>query len=106
MNTILYVKFNNQPEALMRIMSLLRKRKFNIRNMSMMETANPMQAHLILMLREENRNMDQIIHQIEKCIDIYEVKNIAHVQAFEEEYYTRCIKEIFPSYSFENIEKM
>lgn len=76
MNRVLFAEVNNQPEVLMRIVGLLRRRQFQMKSISMVEAENPMQAHLMITTKEEPESIERAMLLIEKIVDVYKVKTI------------------------------
>lgn len=89
---MLRVLVNNQPEVLMRITGLLRRRGFNIKSISMVETSDPSLAHVTIRTDEDNKCVKQAIHQMEKCVDVHEITQIDHMMGFERQWDLMKIK--------------
>ncbi|QZY53949.1 acetolactate synthase small subunit [Crassaminicella profunda] len=76
MNRILFAEVNNQPEVLMRIIGLLRRRAFHMKSISMVETENKALAHLMITTKEEPESIERAMLLIEKIVDVYKVKTM------------------------------
>ncbi|TCO73106.1 acetolactate synthase small subunit [Marinisporobacter balticus] len=76
MNRILFVEVNNQPEVLMRVVGLLRRRAFHMKSISMVETENPSLAHLMITTKEDDYNIERAMYLIEKIVDVHHVKTM------------------------------
>ena len=77
MDRVIFALVNNEPEVLMRIAGFLRRMGFNIKSISMSETAsNPSIAHLMIKTEEKNQNIERAIKNIEKFINVYTVVKI------------------------------
>ncbi|QXM05396.1 acetolactate synthase small subunit [Crassaminicella indica] len=76
MNRVLFAEVNNQPEVLMRILGLLRRREFHIKSISMVEAENPTLAHLMITTKEEVKSIERVMRSMEKIIDVYNVKAV------------------------------
>ncbi|QEK11626.1 hypothetical protein FQB35_04205 [Crassaminicella thermophila] len=74
MNRILFAQVNNQPEVLMRVIGLLRRREFHMKSISMVEAENPSFAHLMIATKEDHQSIERAMYLIEKMVDVYQVK--------------------------------
>ncbi|WZL75003.1 acetolactate synthase small subunit [Clostridiaceae bacterium 35-E11] len=88
---MLFVVVNNEPEVLMRVTGLLRRKGINIKSIRMEESTNPSFAHLTI-LTEDNECMEQTMTQMEKFVDVHEVKKIDHFTKFQREWETMKTK--------------
>lgn len=74
MNRVLFAEMNNQPEVLMRVIGILRRRAFHMKSINMVETENPSLAHLMITTRENYDDIERAMYLIEKIVDVYKVK--------------------------------
>lgn len=85
MNKTIFALVNNEPEVLMRITGLMRRRGFNMKKIVMEESAEPNKAHLTITLPEGYQNIALTIHQMEKMIDVYRVEEVDTLSSFNGE---------------------
>ncbi|MBB6215288.1 acetolactate synthase-1/3 small subunit [Anaerosolibacter carboniphilus] len=78
MSRTLLAFVNNEPEVLMRVTGLLRRKGLDIKHISMGESKTPAVAYLVTTLTGENQDINQAIHQMNKLIDVYRVDEIAY----------------------------
>jgi acetolactate synthase-1/3 small subunit len=78
MSRTLLAFVNNEPEVLMRVTGLLRRKGLDIKHISMGESRTPAVAYLMTTLMGENQDINQAIHQMNKLIDVYRVDEIAY----------------------------
>ncbi|MCT4606534.1 MAG: hypothetical protein N4A64_10600 [Marinisporobacter sp.] len=76
MNRVLFAEVNNQPEVLMRIVGLLRRRQFSMKSISMVEGENETLAHLMITTNEKPESIERAMLLIEKIVDVYKVKTM------------------------------
>ncbi|MDF2545449.1 acetolactate synthase small subunit [Anaerosolibacter sp.] len=78
MSRTLLAYVNNEPEVLMRVTGLFRRKGLDIKHISMGESKTPAVAYLVTTLAGENQDINQAIHQMNKLIDVYRVDEIAY----------------------------
>lgn len=88
---MLFAIVNNEPEVLMRVTGLLRRKGVNIKSIQMEEASNPSFAHLTI-LTEENACMEQTMTQMEKFVDVHGVRKIESFTKFQREWETMKAK--------------
>lgn len=76
MNKTICALVNNEPEVLMRITGLMRRRGFSMKKIVMEESTEPNKALLTITLPEEQQNITLAIHQMEKLVDVYSVREL------------------------------
>ena len=76
MNKTICALVNNEPEVLMRITGLMRRKGFSMKKIVMEESIEPNTALLTITLPEEQQNITLAIHQMEKLVDVYSVREL------------------------------
>ncbi len=94
MNKILFAQVNNKPEVLMRITGLLRRKGFDMKGISMMQTSKPSLAYITIMTEGENEKIQQAIHQIEKNVDVYTAKMIEEFSEVQSDWYVEWLNQM------------
>ncbi|MDD2480727.1 MAG: ACT domain-containing protein [Lutispora sp.] len=72
MEKTLVAKVNNEIDVLMRISGIIRRKGFNMKSIHM-EQSTESQADLKIMLSYQDKSVDQLMHQIRKYNDVYEI---------------------------------
>ncbi len=73
---VVAVLVNNQFGVLNRVASMFRRRGFNIDTLTVGETQNPELSRITITFRGED-SKDQIIKQLEKMTDVYDVQDLS-----------------------------
>lgn len=76
MNRTIFALVNNEPDALMRITGLLRRKGLSMKSISMGETDKPSIAYLVVTLYFDKGNFGQIINCMKKLLDVYSVEEV------------------------------
>jgi acetolactate synthase-1/3 small subunit len=76
MNKTILAVVNNEPDVLMRVTGLLRRKGLSMKNIAMGETDKPSVAYLIVTLRLDNENLGQILNNLKKLVDVYSVEEV------------------------------
>lgn len=93
MDRVIFALVNNEPEVLMRVTGFLRRVEFNIKSISMSETASdPSLAHLTIKTGEENQSIERVIKNIEKFINVYAVIKVEDCTLFSKKWDTTKAK--------------
>ncbi len=74
MNTILELTVANHPGVMSHVMGLFARRAFNVDSIVCMPLSGNAGLSRIWLRVQEDRRLDQMIRQIEKLIDVSEVK--------------------------------
>ncbi len=85
MDRMLLALVNNQPETLMRVTGLIRRRGYIMKKISMVEASDSSFAYLTAKIKDENRGIEQIIDQIKKLVDVHKVEEINHKSLYKRE---------------------
>lgn len=73
---VVAILVNNQFGVLNRVASMFRRRGFNIDTLTVGETQNPELSRITITFRGED-SKDQIIKQLEKMTDVYDVQDLS-----------------------------
>ncbi|WP_066507199.1 ACT domain-containing protein [Abyssisolibacter fermentans] len=77
MQKTIKAQLKNGLDSLVRVTNILRKKEFNIKDISMTSTSNRCCSDLIITIYEnEGLGVKQVINQMEKIIDIYEIREV------------------------------
>ncbi|MCU4677560.1 acetolactate synthase small subunit [Catenovulum sp. 2E275] len=76
MKTILAVTVENKPCALSRVVGLFSQRGYNIESLSVNRSPGKEYSKIILITHGTERVIEQVIKQLEKLINVSEVKNL------------------------------
>ncbi len=76
MKTILSVSIENKPCALSRVVGLFSQRGYNIESLSVNKPTGADYSKIIIITHGNERVIDQVIKQLEKLINVSEVKNL------------------------------
>ena len=82
MKTTLFVLMNNEPEALMRITGLLRRKGLSVKSLRMDEVENSSMTCLTITLLLENQRVSDILFNIKKMIDVHKVEEMNNTELF------------------------
>ena len=66
----------NRPGVLSRVSGLFTRRSYNIDSLTVAETENPLYSRMTIALHSDENTAMQIKHQLEKLIDVMEVKEL------------------------------
>lgn len=72
MEKFLVAKVRNEIDVLMRISGIIRRKGFNMKSIHMQQSTEN-RADLEIMLSYKDESVDQLINQIKKCNDVYEI---------------------------------
>lgn len=89
MDRTLIALVDNQVDALLRTMGLIRRKGLVMKKISMEECDNEAFAFLKITIGGNKRGTNQIIHQIQKLIDVHEIRELKEVdklKSFDKEY--------------------
>jgi acetolactate synthase-1/3 small subunit len=70
----------HRPGALSRVVSLFRRRRFNIISITAGESEKKGVYRLTFVVDSEKTDVAQVIHQVEKLIEVIKVEDITHLQ--------------------------
>jgi len=73
---ILVALVENKLGVLNRISSLFRRRRFNIDSLNVGRTENPDLSRMTIVVNAEDTNVEQVIKQLYKIIDVVKVSNV------------------------------
>jgi len=73
MNTILELTVNNHPGTLSHVAGLFARRAFNLDGILCMPLPDPARSRIWLRVQEDAR-LEQLIHQLEKLVDVEQVR--------------------------------
>lgn len=76
MNRTIFATVNNQPDVLMRVTGLLRRKGISMKNIAMGETDEPSVAYMVITIKMANENIGLILNNIKKLVDVYSVKEV------------------------------
>ena len=68
----------NQPGVLNRVASLFRQRGFNIESLTVSETDNPGISRMTIVVDGNTTNVEQVIKQLYKLIEVTKVTEVTH----------------------------
>ncbi len=85
MKKTLSITVYNESGVLTRISTVFSSRGFNIDSIAVGPTANPGISCIILVLPADNQKIEQIIKQLNKLIQVIEVKNVTQRACVERE---------------------
>lgn len=77
MNRILAVLVENQPGVLARVAGLIRRRGFNIDSLAVGTTEDPAISRITLVVDGDEGQIQQVMRQLEKLIDVLAVSELA-----------------------------
>lgn len=72
MEKLLVAKVSNEIDVLMRVSGIIRRKGFSMKSIHM-EQSTENQANLKIMLSYQDKSVDQLMNQIKKYNDVYEV---------------------------------
>lgn len=78
-------KVRNHPGVMSHVSGLFTRRGFNIDSIAVGVTENPDISIMTIVVRETDEKLTQIIHQIEKLIDVIEVRDLAYNESITRE---------------------
>ena len=73
------VTVENKFGVLARVSSLFSSRGYNIDSLAVGETSDPTISHMTIVVKGDDRILEQVIKQLDKRIDVIEVKDIAEL---------------------------
>lgn len=76
MTKTLWALVGNGPESLMRITGLIRRKGCTMKKIVMEEVQDESKAYLTITLGVEDKDIDNILHQMRRFQDVYEVNEI------------------------------
>ena len=76
MLAILSILVENKPGILWKITNLFRAKNFNIDSISVGVTADPVFSRMTIMIYAEEKQIQQIVKQLDKMIDTVDVKHL------------------------------
>ncbi|SKC50838.1 ACT domain-containing protein [Maledivibacter halophilus] len=64
-------------ETLIRVVGLLKRKRFNVKGVNMEEISNSSFSNLEIVLKDElNFGIEQAINQMEKLVNVYDVREV------------------------------
>jgi acetolactate synthase-1/3 small subunit len=75
LNTIAFL-VENQPGVLFKVSNLFRRRGFNIHGISVGPVLNPELSRMTITVEAEGRDLNQIVEQLDKMVDVVRVKRL------------------------------
>ncbi|HEV8297482.1 MAG TPA: acetolactate synthase small subunit [Acidimicrobiales bacterium] len=82
---VLVVKVENKPGVLTRVASLFARRGFNIETLAVAPTDDERFSRLTVLVDVESAPLEQIIKQLDKLINVVEIRELDPSQAVERE---------------------
>ena len=73
---ILTILVENKPGILFKVTHLFRSRNFNIDSISVGVTDNPEYSRMTITTYGDEKQVEQIVKQLDKMIDVLEVKHL------------------------------
>lgn len=73
---IIIITAENKPGVLGRILSLCRRRQFNIESITAGKTNQPGLSHITVVFDEDISSIDKVIRQIDKLIDVIDIQKV------------------------------
>ncbi|MDR0929394.1 MAG: acetolactate synthase small subunit, partial [Oscillospiraceae bacterium] len=73
---VLSALVENRPGVLSRVTGLFTRRAYNIDSLTVAETENPARSRMTIALHSDEHTAVQIKHQLEKLIDVIEVRDL------------------------------
>ncbi len=101
MLAILSILVENKPGILWKITNLFRSKNFNIDSISVGVTADPVFSRMTIMIYAEEKQIQQIVKQLDKMIDTVEVRHLDEHKTVYRELILLKIKVNSPSDSME-----
>jgi acetolactate synthase-1/3 small subunit len=95
--SLISVLVENKPGVLFKVTNLFRSRNFNIDSISVGVTENPEFSRMTITTSADERQLDQIIKQLDKMIDTVEVKQLDEKKSIYRELVLMKIKVSKPS---------
>ncbi len=83
MNHILSVQVRNKPGVLNRVASLFSRRNFNIHSLNVGETENPEISRMTIVVKGDEKVLDQVKKQLNKLVDVLEIYGLSHEASVE-----------------------
>lgn len=77
MTHILSVSVLNKPGVLTRVAGLFSRRNFNIESLNVGQTQNPEISRMTIVVRGDDRTLDQVKKQLNKLIDVIEIEELS-----------------------------
>lgn len=72
MERLMVARVSNDIDVLMRVSGVIRRKGFNMKSIHMEQSAEN-QADLRIMLSYQDKSVDQLMNQIKKYTDVYEI---------------------------------
>ena len=85
MNHIINCLVENQPGVLARIVGLISGRGYNIETLNVGPTADPTVSSMTMVVPGDDHVITQVIHQLQKQIDVLDVVNMTHRRHIDRE---------------------
>lgn len=83
---LLAVLVDNKPGVLTHVSGLISRRAFNIESISAGYTEEPDVTRINIVVSVESKNeLDQVVHQLGKLIDVIKIVNLSEVDSIERE---------------------
>ncbi len=95
--SLISVLVENKPGVLFKVTNLFRSRNYNIDSISVGVTENPEFSRMTITTSADERQLDQIIKQLDKMIDTVEVKQLDEKKSVYRELVLMKIKVSKPS---------
>lgn len=84
-NHILSVLVENKFGVLARVASLISRRGYNITSLAVAPTDDPRHSRITIVVDADNTPMDQIVKQLDKLINVLDIREFAPGEAVERE---------------------
>ncbi len=77
MNSTVHARVDNGMEVLLRVVGLLKRKRFNIKSINMEEIKDSHYSNLVITFENDlNNGVTRAISQMEKLIDVHEVMEL------------------------------
>jgi len=81
----LTVTVENKPGVLTRVTTLFRRRGYNIESLAVGETENPTISRITIIVRGDDRILEQVTKQLYKLVDVIKIVDITEERSVERE---------------------
>jgi acetolactate synthase-1/3 small subunit len=89
---VLVVKVENKPGVLTRVAGLFARRGFNIETLAVAPTDDERFSRLTIMVDVESAPLEQVVKQLDKLVNVVEIRELDPTQAVERELMLVTIK--------------
>lgn len=77
MNNRVHARVDNGVEVLLRVVGLLKRKRFNIKSINMEEIKDSHYSNLVITFEDDlNNSVTRAISQMEKLVDVHEVMEL------------------------------